>query len=618
MSLFPFVSPNASETGLSFAARLAAIHTGGRVVPFLNDLSINATSFARGEEGAIMALCERAAVPAEVMLANTPVSIGKGRYRLRGEIISADFLSNPQTAFCPQYLLADDRSGPEAAQVRVGRFEWPLGVVRTCSEHGMSLIERPRRSWDDQFHELSVRVPERGAALAALVATATRRSVSELQAYTTARLEGARASEWLDSQTLEQAVRATELLGSLIEFGTARKVSGLTSDDWDRAGRVGFEFTSRGEAGIHEALHRIQDAFRTTGKRPMHRNVFGRLYEWLGSTKTAKEPGDIKRIVREHIFQTVAVAPGDRVLGESLPERRLHSVASLATEAGLHPKTLGYVLMARGPVSADDPAAVFDAEAGREVAASVQRLVNVISVPTVLNSSRPQASGLIDERILPQIATGEAGTPGRTQKAVDERSITEFLAALKASARLVVDVPSGLVPISKAAEKVKAPCVDIVHLVLGGFLSSVVELDGVGGYAAIHVDPVEVGRVIRECLPGVSPSQAAAKTGMPTQTVWALIEGDEGAALPSISIPGRTGYHVIHRLMLEDLCQFRDAFVKSGDIADLRETDRRTVERLLRRYRVRPAYSESQIGMNLYRPADLPRMLRGNPSRVSG
>ncbi|SDZ44044.1 hypothetical protein SAMN05444004_114111 [Jannaschia faecimaris] len=62
----------------------------------------------------------------------------------------------------------------------------------------------------------------------------------------------------------------------------------------------------------------------------MHRNVFGRLYEWLGSNKTAKEPGDIKRIVREHIFQTVAVAPGERIHGERLPEQRLRSVASLA------------------------------------------------------------------------------------------------------------------------------------------------------------------------------------------------------------------------------------------------------------------------------------------------
>ncbi|WP_283638316.1 hypothetical protein [Marinovum algicola] len=473
MTLFPYVSPAHAESALSFAARLAAIHTGGRLVPFLNDLSINAGCLARGEPGA----------------------------------------------------------------------------------------------------------------------------------------SGTRGPEWLDSQTLEQAVRATELLGALIEFGAAKKVSALTSDQWDRAGRAGFEFTCRGEVGIREALHHIQETFRKTGKRPMHRNVFGRLYEWLASSKTAKEPGDIKRIVREHIFHTVAMAPGEGVLGECLTERRLHSVASLAAETGLHPKTLGYILIAKGLVSAEDPAAVFDAKAGLEVAAAVQRMVNVISVPKVLNCSRPQASCLIDERILLPIATGASGAPGRTQKAVDQRNIDGFLATLKARARAVEEVPKGFVMISKAAEKVKAPCIDIVHLILGGFLSNVVEFNGKAGYAAIHVEPAEVSQVIRESLPGVSPSQAAAKIGVPAQVVWALIDEDERAILPSMPIRGRTGHHVIRRVMLEDLHRFRDGYVKSGDIANHLETDRKTVERILRRYRVQPAYSRSQIGMNLYRLSDLPSIL---------
>ncbi|SDZ44029.1 hypothetical protein SAMN05444004_114110 [Jannaschia faecimaris] len=171
-------------------------------------------------------------------------------------------------------------------------------------------------------------------------------------------------------------------------------------------------------------------------------------------------------------------------------------------------------------------------------------------------------------------------------------------------------------PISKAAKKVKVPCVDLVHLILGDFLSNVAELNGIGGYAAIHVEPAEVGQVIREILPGVSPSQAAAKIGIPAQAVWALIDEDEGAILPSTSILGRTEHHVIRRVMLEDLRQFRDDHVKSGDIANQLETDRRTVERMLRRYRVRPAYSESQIGMNLYRPADVTSMLRSAPSKI--
>ena len=91
--------------------------------------------------------------------------------------------------------------------------------------------------------------------------------------------------------------------------------------------------------------------------------------------------------------------------------------------------------------------------------------------------------------------------------------------------------------------------------------------------------------------------------------MWALIDEDERAILPSMPIRGRTGHHVIRRVMLEDLHRFRDGYVKSGDIANHLETDRKTVERILRRYRVQPAYSRSQIGMNLYRLSDLPSIL---------
>ncbi len=453
VTLFPHLPFDGSETHLSFAARLAPFHTGGRVVPFLNDLGIRAIDLARGDRSAVIALCHHADVDPHPVLENTPISTGKGRYHLRDEAISADFLSNPATAFCPACLLEDDRAGMDRALARRGRFEWPLRVVRTCPVHEIALIDRARRTWDDQFHELAVRVPERGDALRALTDQAVRRAVSPLQEYAMSRLTGLAGPEWLDSQSLEQAVRATEMIGALVEFGASRWVRDLSADEWDRAGRAGYALTSNGEAGIREGLSQVQAAFRKTGRRPLHRNVFGRLFEWLASPKTAKDAGDIKRIVREHMADTVEMATGEMLLGERVPERRLHSVASLAKESGLHPKTLRHLLIAQRLIPPHEKHPVFNANAGRKVAASARNLVHIIALPKALNCSRPQAAGLLDERILVPIAVGEAGTPGHTQKAVDAANITAFLSALSASARVVDTVQIGMVPMSEGGRE---------------------------------------------------------------------------------------------------------------------------------------------------------------------
>lgn len=416
----------------------------------------------------------------------------------------------------------------------------------------------------------------------------------------------------MDGQTLEQAVRVTEQIGVLVEFGPERELKTLNREEWDQARHTGFSFSCRGEDGIRQALHMIQENLWQQGRRPSRRNAFGRLYEWVGDSEAAIDPGDIKRIVREHIFETVAVAADEPVLGESLSERRLHCVASLAKESNLHPKTLSYVLMARGLISAKDPFRPFDATAGRSVAAAMTRLVHVIELPKALGCSRPQSSSLIEERILTPIATGEAGTPGRTQKSVDRRDIDAFLSGLTVRARLVDALPPGYVPIAKAAEKVKAPCVDIVHLVLGGFLEKVVSLRDLDGYAAIHVQPSELAQVIGKVLTGFAPSQAAAKIGFPAETVWALIDenGETPAELPSVTVQPRIGHHIIRRVDLDDFTRFRAQFVKSSDIANHLEIPRALVERDLRRYRVPSAYSAAQIGVALYRVEDLPAKLR--------
>src|SRR5690625_39101 len=91
------------------------------------------------------------------------------------------------------------------------------------------------------------------------------------------------------------------------------------------------------------------------------------------------------------------MATGERLLGGKLPERRLHSVASLAKENGLNRITLRHLLTARDIIPRDGKHHVFDAAAGEEVAAAARNLVHIIGLPKVLNCSRPQAAGLLNK-----------------------------------------------------------------------------------------------------------------------------------------------------------------------------------------------------------------------------
>ncbi|WP_065325630.1 hypothetical protein [Tritonibacter mobilis] len=72
------------------------------------------------------------------------------------------------------------------------------------------------------------------------------RTVSPLQTYTVGRLEGQIGPAWLDGQNIDQAVRATEMIGALAAFGPDKKASEMTSDMWDAAGRAGWPIVSLG------------------------------------------------------------------------------------------------------------------------------------------------------------------------------------------------------------------------------------------------------------------------------------------------------------------------------------------------------------------------------------
>ena len=407
--------------------------------------------------------------------------------------------------------------------------------------------------------------------------------------------------------TLEQAVRATELLGVLIEYGPDQKLPELTSDNWDHAGRVGFEFTKRGEDGIREALaaqiHKFDDASGTPGARKMFRC----LYQALAYSRSHKAPGDIARILRDVITENIAMPAGTMVLGVKITERRLHTVGSLAKEQGLDSRTLRDVLVAAS-VLPDDAAAHYPipVQEGREVASRVKRMVHVISLPEVLSCARPMVEQLFAERLLTPIYYGRPGVKGRTQKAADREEIAMLVGKLHAKTVEMGAEADGLVSISKAAEKAKVPAVTVVHMILGGFLERMFRVAGHEGIDALRVDPLEVKHQSEFCRTGLTPMQAFGSLKIPKDVGWYLVDRFPGEVSLTVDwILAPNGVHRIPRFDPETVAEFKTRFIHPGRLAGQHHLQIGEVVGRLKKRGIRPVLTRAEVGVDFYRSRDL-------------
>ncbi|OGA99495.1 MAG: hypothetical protein A2Z55_05335, partial [Burkholderiales bacterium RIFCSPHIGHO2_12_63_9] len=496
MLLCPYLPFDPEETVLSWGARLAAFHTGGGLVPFLHDLMIDMQQFVVEAAPAVDRLCELTGQDPAALEPNKILRLDRRQYALRGEEFSVEFTKGRQTAFCPACLLEDEQGRKDPHAHRRGRLIWKFRAVRTCPEHGLPLIERCNMTWDDRYHELPVHAPETGNALAALIDGMERRDPTGLQAYVIDRLHGKPGPVWLDGQGIEQGARATEMVGALVLYGPKQSPRALTTDQWDRAAQEGWSFTSRGEDGICEALRIAHDSGRFKSGNAGPQLIFGSFYKWLAYHKNRKDLGPIRDVFREYILNTIAIRPGEEVLGEVVSARRLHSVHSLAQEFKLHPSTLRTFLVARGVISdkdADisDGLLTIDVEQAEELGRIMQSAIPLIKLPKIFNASGPQITALLNTGLLAAIG-GEGPRLGVRCHSVAPQDIDRLLA------RIVEMIPEqegekeGLLPLSRAANISRVGLETILPKLFDGTFKRAGRVAGVPGLGGIRVAMAEL------------------------------------------------------------------------------------------------------------------------------
>lgn len=612
MLLKPCLPFDPEETVLSWGTRLAALHTGGGLVPFLHDLSIDTQKFLVEVETEIDRLCDLAGQDPAALEPNRIRRLDRRQYALRGEQFSVEFTKGRQTAFCPACLVKDEQGRKDPHAHRRGRLIWKFRAVRTCPEHGLPLIDRCNMTWDDRYHELPVHVTETGKALAALVDGMERRHPTGLQAYVIDRLHGKPGPGWLDGQGIEQGARATEMVGALILYGPKQSPRALTNDQWERAAQEGWAFTSRGEEGIREALRIAHDGGRFKSGNAGPQLIFGSFYKWLAYHKNRKDLGPIRDVFREYILNTIAIRPGEEVLGEVVSVRRLHSVHSLAMEYKLHPSTLRTFLIARGAISAEDADVsdgllTIEVDQADALGRAMQGAISLIKLPAILNSSRPQVTALLNTGLISVIG-GDGPRLGVRCHAVAQAEVERFLALLEATLPELNGEQKGMLPLPRAATVSRVTIETILPKLFDGTFKRAGRLAGGIGLGAVRVDPVELAPFAPDAPRGMPHTQAFLELRVSSRVGHALLAARAGGPLLT-SRPVDQGKHKVRKfwLMPEDIAAFRERYATLAHLCRETGLHARTVRAQLTALGISTVLPHEELGTHLYTRADLPK-----------
>ena len=539
MPLLPVLPVLPNESLTSYLNRAARFHAETAVLEFLAFLEFPQWGAMSPQEEHIDRLADLFGLTRETLSAMTFLPLGGRMRSFCGEVVHSEFANLDKTSFCPACLLEDgDPKGPSAG-LRVGRIHWRIEHVRTCEQHGIALVRRKHANNSEKFQRMDAVAPP-DEELAVIASEAAPQRLSDLQVYLMDSLAGAKGPLWLDSQPIDLAARACEMLGIILTAGTHVNLKTLPDTAWNEAGNVGFGYACRGEEGIMEALQLAFDRFESAGVRGGPQKVLGRLYQWLQFSKNDKPTGPIREIVRDFILDHFPIAKGVELFGEPVDRQRVHSAQSLSEKTGVHHKTIYRAVVLAGLVDGDpdhpSSTKVFDAVEGEALMERIRTSIPQKHLTDYLNCNRVQAEQLVRTGIIPRLLPDAAGVKG-VLKQIAQEDADDFLSRFLGAATLVESPSESVMDVVSAAEISRWPVVDIVNGILGGLFDTVEITDQDLKFKGVLVDPMEVRETLsREQAQGrVGLDEAARIIGMPRHGLSAVAKIRKSDGTPYVT-----------------------------------------------------------------------------------
>lgn len=302
--------------------------------------------------------------------------------------------------------------------------------MKLCPDHGIPLIKRRGTLHANLAHELRVFVPETTDQLVELAAETPPEVPTALAPYLVNRIAGPAGPVWLDGQTIEQAVKATEMLGASLVFGPKFSFKSATEADWDEAREAGWRYTSRGEAGVREAFAFLQERAANKGIGGIdYGSVFTHLYAWLAQKKAPDYHGPIKQLLRNYIQDEMEVSIGLKLFGVPLERREKISVRWLAADSGVGEALLAPYLAKKGLLSEDQLTyssrlQLVDRHPAEDLANHLANAVSLTDLIPALGATPVLVASLLEtEMIVPMVMAAHHTGPSKglvAREAVDQ------------------------------------------------------------------------------------------------------------------------------------------------------------------------------------------------------
>ncbi|MHA6267045.1 TniQ family protein [Aliiroseovarius sp. F47248L] len=404
MTLWPSLNFDRDETLLSYADRLSMMHTGCGMERLVKDLGINIEHFTSGREDAVSAFAGATGLH-QVEAHKAAIRVLQRGASFRGEPVSKNFLS-PRVARCCPVCLEEDGDIAD----RRFRVIWGFRHVARCDLHSLWLEDVPFRG------ETSVR-----RATGQHRIEARRPATPEIPEYLSwlrARLTSGfpDESKWLEGQSLEQVLGASEMLGAVLQHGHKVALKNLSSAQMEEATDIGFSIYVDGRGAVEEALDTIRAQSPATAVQAGPLAHYGKLYDWLDRRSNSIDPGPIRDILRDHIVKNTAVEPGTMLLGLEISERKFHTLYSLSFAVGIRRPRLARLLKKLGLIPEDATEIdagnmIFEAEKTVPLIEAFKSAIPLHDVPTYLGASKGQVETLYRiGAILPLVPRTERGS----------------------------------------------------------------------------------------------------------------------------------------------------------------------------------------------------------------
>ncbi len=257
----------------------------------------------------------------------------------RNELFVSRALRNPVMRGCPVCLREDARNSDQpATAAMVMRGGWLMREANICIRHDHPFVElwtcaAPR----DRF-DIAERLAEIENEIMAGTLDQPSVAPTACDTWLDGRLQDGRDETWFKGHSLFATTTFRRVLGQalLLDRGEHGPENPPHS--------VGFALAEMGERALREALGKI--AFYCDAE-PSKAN--GAVFVALNRDYTENEDFEVyRRILLDVIQDHWPIGAGEELLGERVPERRMHSLKTASQEIGIGPKVIEHFFVEAG------------------------------------------------------------------------------------------------------------------------------------------------------------------------------------------------------------------------------------------------------------------------------